>query len=258
MKLKLFIQDTQWSQYLVGLRDVTMTAKLFAKVEHVRIDINNLFSRRGHFSEALLTHTDVTRSYEWSTFCNTNLTDTYLYSKSTCKRSDNMSGMKLLRQLRGLPSQTFSISKCACYVSTVQEARKILAQRAVKTYLLGVNHFGWSLLCNTLLYLLLRGSVTSSSKVLPYSDYTKAKKCIIYIFFWRLFFHPAFENILCIPYFPCFRIFHIFHIAEYSVYSAILPFLHIGSPPIAQYSPYLFYFFLLIKEGSFRIWRKYA
>lgn len=218
MKLKLFIQDTQWSQYLVGLRDVTMTAKLFAKVEHVRIDINNLFSRRGHFSEALLTHTDVTRSYEWSTFCNTNLTDTYLYSKSTCKRSDNMSGMKLLRQLRGLPSQTFSISKCACYVSTVQEARKILAQRAVKTYPLGVNHFGWSLLCNTLLYLLLRGSVTSSSKVLPYSDYTKVKD-VSFIYFlktflssriWEYLVYSLFSVFQNIPYIPYCRIFRVF------------------------------------------------
>lgn len=218
MKLKLFIQDTQWSQYLVGLRDVTMTAKLFAKVEHVRIDINNLFSRRGHFSEALLTHTDVTRSYESSTFCNTNLTDTYLYSKSTCKRSYNMSGMKLLRQLRGLPSQTFSISKCACYVSTVQEARKILAQRAVKTYPLGVNHFGWSLLCNTLLYLLLRGSVTSSSKVLPYSDYTKAKN-VSFIYFlktflssriWEYLVYSLFSVFQNIPYIPYCRIFRVF------------------------------------------------
>lgn len=212
MKLKLFIQDTQWSQYLVGLRDVTMTAKLFAKVEHVRIDINNLFSRRGHLSEALLTHTDVTRSYEWSTFCNTNLTDTYLYSKSTCKRSDNMSGLKLLRQLRGLPSQTFSMSKCACYVSTVQEARKILAQRAVKTYPLGVNHFGWSLLCNTLLYLLLRGSVTSSSKVLPYSDYTKAKN-VSFIYF--------FEDFSFIPHLRISCVFLIFRVSEYSIYSIL-------------------------------------
>ena len=136
--------------------------------------------------------------------------DTYLYSKSTCKRSDNMSGMKLLRQLRRLPLRTFSISKCACYVSTVGEK---FSPREVWKHI----PWGWitldDLFSVTHCYIFCCEEVWHHHPKFCPNQTTPRQKNVSFIYF--------FEDFSFIPHLRLFCIFLIFCVSEYSIYSVL-------------------------------------
>ena len=70
---------------------------------------------------------------------------------------------------------------------------------------------GWTLLCNTFLYLFSRGNVKFC-----YPTQTTHGQKVYYLY-------PFLKDF---PLIPCFRKFHVFGILEYSVYSAIPQFHH--------------------------------
>ena len=130
-----------------------------------------------------------------------------------------MSYIMFLRQLRHLPTSfsifpSLSVGKCASDVSAQSERHK---NGSGETYRPEVNHFVWSLLCDTFFVPLVARKCTiiiRSFVILPRP--LTGKKCIFYILFLKTFLsfrvleysvYCAFQNI---QYFPCFRISCVF------------------------------------------------
>ena len=115
--------------------------------------------------------------------------------------------------------------KCAWDVSAQSERHK---NGSGETYRPEVNHFVWSLLCDTFFVpLVARKCIIIIRSFVILHRPLMGKKCIFYILFLKTFsssrvseysVYSAFQNI---QYFPCFRIFRVFRILEYSVCSAI-------------------------------------
>ena len=117
------------------------------------------------------------------------------------------------------------MGKCAWDVSAQSERHK---NGSGETYRPEVNHFVWSLLCDTFFVpLVARICIIIIRSFVILHRPLMGKKCVFYILFLKTFsssrvseysVYSAFQNI---QYFPCFRIFRVFRILEYSVGSAI-------------------------------------